>query len=181
MRALVVMGGPMNVYQEKEHPFLKKENAFIRKAVKAGVPYFGVCLGSQLLAKALGARVYKARRPEVGWDDVSLTPAARKDPVFGEVGKKKLRVMQWHEDTFDIPSGAVKLASSRAVPNQAYVLDGRFYGLQFHVEADRPLLADWFKKHADRKEILAEHRRYRRRLDALTRRMYARFFALSAG
>ncbi len=178
VRALIVMGGPMNVYEEKKFPFLKIENAYIRQAVKRGVPYLGVCLGSQLLAKALGAKVYKAKKPEVGWGDVRFSAPARKDALFGPLNQKRLRVLQWHEDTFHLPRGAKHLASSKIVKNQAYVCGGKFYGFQFHVEVDRSMLAMWFKKHADKKKILFEHARYKKKLNAMTKGIYTRFFGL---
>ncbi|HTL69656.1 MAG TPA: type 1 glutamine amidotransferase [Candidatus Eisenbacteria bacterium] len=180
LRAVVVMGGPMNVYEEEKHPFLKAENDFIRRAVDARVPYLGVCLGSQLLAKALGARVYKAAKPEVGWMDVDLSPAAARDAFFGGVRSKKLKVFQWHEDTFDLPPGAVHLASSPDVPNQAYAVDGLFWGLQFHVEVDRPLLEDWFRDKDSLGAILGAYDAYAPELTGLTGAMYRSFFSLSA-
>jgi GMP synthase (glutamine-hydrolysing) len=177
--ALIVMGGPMNVYEEDKHPFLKEENAFIQEAVRRKIPYLGVCLGSQLLAKALGAKVYKAARPEVGWDCVRLSPEARKKGLFRDMPSDPLKVLQWHEDTFDLPKGAVHLASSEVVPNQAYEVDGLFYGFQFHVEVNRPMLEDWFKDKPNLKEILAEYDRYRPELEKLTESIYRRFFDLS--
>ena len=180
IRALVVMGGPMNVYEERKFPFLKAENMFIQKAVRAGIPYLGICLGSQLLAKALGAKVYKARKPEVGWDDVRLLPVCKKDPVFGGLDFDSLRVLQWHEDTFDLPKGSVRLASSGIVPNQAYACRKKFYGLQFHVEVNRPMLEDWFKKHPRKTAILREYGSYRKNLGKITGNLYRRFFGLVA-
>ncbi len=180
VRALVVMGGPMNVYEEEKHPFLIKENIYIQNAVEKGIPFLGVCLGSQLLAKALGSRVYKAQKPEVGWGDIQLSPAANEDRVLGAPGLKKMRVLQWHEDTFDLPPGAVHLASSQLVHNQAYVCEERFYGFQFHVEVNRAMLKDWFGKHADKEKILSEYDSYERDLHRITQAIYSGFFALSA-
>ncbi len=177
-RALVVMGGPMNVYEEKKYPFLKKENAYIQKCVKAGVPFLGICLGSQLLAKALNARVYKARKAEVGWGNVRLLPSVKNDPLLSGLKIKKLQVIQWHEDTFDLPRGAVRLASSVLVPNQAFVLDGKYYGLQFHVEVNRSMLETWFKNHPGKEKILQEYDRYKRDLQAIVAGIYSRFFNL---
>lgn len=176
-RALVVMGGPMNVYEEERHPFLREEDAFIRGALAARVPYLGICLGSQLLAKALGARVYKAARPEIGWDDVTLAPAA-KEGLFAGIKPGRLRVLQWHEDTFDLPRGAELLASSAAVPNQAFGVDGLFYGLQFHLEIDRPLIASWFEGRAEWAPLLAEYDSYRQELGTITTALYRNFFSL---
>ena len=174
--ALVVMGGPMNVYEEDKFPFLAEENNFIRRCVDAGIPYLGICLGAQLLAKALGARVYKAAQPEVGWGDVQLSEQARRDPLFGNLNSKTLRVLQWHEDTFDLPKNSVSLASGNVVPNQAYCVEGRFYGFQFHVEINRGMLEDWFKNRPDLSRILAEYDRYREALNAITDKIYRGFF-----
>ena len=175
--ALIVMGGPMNVYEEDKFPFLREENLYIKEAVKNKVPYLGICLGSQLLAKALGARVYKAKRAEVGWDDVRLSESAQKDGIFSGLDLSSLKVLQWHEDTFDLPEGAVHLASSPAVPHQAYSLDGLFYGLQFHVEVDRPMLQQWFEKRDDLEKILSEYDGYHLELARITERIYGNFFS----
>ncbi len=178
IRALIVMGGPMNVYEEDKHPFLKKENAFIQVAVKRGIPYLGICLGSQLLAKALGFKVYKAKKPEVGWDSVTLSAYAKTDPLFSHLKKKTLHVLQWHEDTFDLPNGAARLASSKIVPNQAYRYKDRFYGFQFHLEVDKPMLKDWFKKSPILSETLKGYNAYKKELTVFTNKMYKSFFSL---
>ena len=169
----------MNVYEETSYPFLVEENRYIREAVKMGVPYLGVCLGSQLLAKALGAKVYKAKQEEIGWDEVTLKNTAASDRLFGPLGLQRLKVLQWHGDTFDLPEGAMHLASSPVVPHQAYAVKGRFYGFQFHVEVNRPMLQDWFKDRKDLPEILSEFDAYRAELDRLTSKIYASFFSLS--
>ena len=179
LRALIVMGGPMNVYEEDKFPFLKEENAYIQEAVKRKVPYLGICLGSQLLAKALDAKVYKAREEEIGWQTVDLSDRAAQDTLFSSVGSKTLKVLQWHGDTFDLPKGAVPLASSPIVPNQAYAVDGRYYGLQFHVEVDRPMLEQWFAKREDLPKILSEYDAYREKLGRITDGIYGNFFKLS--
>ena len=176
VRALVVMGGPMNVYEEEKHPFLKEENCFIQEAVRNGVPYLGICLGSQLLAKALGARVYKAKQSEIGWDKVQLTAQTKSDALFGALNSAELKVLQWHEDTFDLPAGSIHLASSKAVPHQAYRYKDRFYGFQFHIEVNRPMLEDWFKNKPDLQKILDEYDAYKPRLDKITNEMYRVFF-----
>ena len=180
VHAVVAMGGPMNVYEEDKFPFLIEENDFIRRVVKAGIPYLGVCLGAQLLAKALGARVYKARQPEVGWGDIHFSPAAKKDKLFGSLASQGLRVLQWHEDTFDLPENAVHLASSAVVPNQAYCVDGLFYGFQFHVEASRAMLEDWFKERPDLEPILSEFDIYKEELNKITDKIYRNFFSFPA-
>lgn len=178
MRAAVIMGGPMNVDEEHKHTFLKDEKVFLKEAIKKNVPCLGVCLGSQLLARALGASVYKAKEEEIGWDDVALTPEAKKDPLFSMIPGKTFRVLQWHGDTFDLPKDAVHLASSKIVPNQAFRYGDKVYGLQFHVEVNKPMLEDWFKQKKDLGAILREYDRYRPELNRITKEFYKKFFAL---
>lgn len=175
---LIVMGGPMNVYEEDKFPFLAAENAFIRSAIQRKIPYLGLCLGSQLLAKAFGARVYKARVPEVGWCPVQLSAEARRAGLF-QGFDESLEVLQWHEDTFDLPERSVHLASSPEVPHQAFQVDGIFYGLQFHLEVDEPILKSWFERDPRLAAILAEYARYQKNLDALAEKFFGRFFELT--
>jgi GMP synthase (glutamine-hydrolysing) len=139
--AIVVMGGPMGAYDEADHPWLGPEKRLLRDAVEAGVPVWGVCLGAQLLAAALGARVYRGERPEVGVLEVELTDEAAGDPVFGDA-PSSFPTLQWHGDSFDLPAGATLLAGSAAYPNQAFRV-GRSYGLQFHLEVPLELATEW--------------------------------------
>jgi GMP synthase (glutamine-hydrolysing) len=139
--AIIVMGGPMGAYEEAEHPWLAAEKRLLREAVEANVPVWGVCLGAQLLAGALGARVYPGEQAEVGLLPVELTPAAASDPVFSQA-PYSFPTLQWHADSFDLPDGATLLASSPAYPNQAFRI-GRSYGLQFHVEVSPELATEW--------------------------------------
>ncbi len=139
---VIAMGGPMGVNDEAEHPWLADEKRWIAAAVHAGVPYFGVCLGAQLLAASLGAPVRTAAAPEVGVLPVAVTGAGRDDPVFGGLGDE-FPALQWHGDTFGIPAGAVHLASSVACPNQAFRFGETAYAVQFHVEVTSQMLAEW--------------------------------------
>lgn len=132
LAGLVVMGGPMGALDDAEHPHLSAERQLLRTCVDIDLPVFAVCLGAQLLAAALGARVFSGPRPEVGLGTVTLSEAGRRDPVFGPAGNV-LPVFHWHGDTFDLPSGATLLASSDAYPYQAYRV-GTAYATQFHVE-----------------------------------------------
>lgn len=138
---VIVMGGPMGANDTGEFAWLRPELALIGEAASAGCPVWGVCLGAQLLAAAMGGRVWTGPRPEVGVCDVDLTPAARDDPVFGGL-TGPLPTLQWHADTFGLPAGAVLLASSAMYPNQAFRV-GRAYGIQFHVEVTAGLAAEW--------------------------------------
>jgi GMP synthase-like glutamine amidotransferase len=178
VRSAVIMGGPMNVYEEEKYPFLKDEDIFIRRLLEKNIPVLGVCLGSQLIAKASGARVMKAPVEEIGWDNIHLTPEALRDPLFSCAGGDRLRVLQWHGDTFDLPKGAVHLAASRAVKNQAFRLKSNVYGLQFHVEVTRAMVEDWFKDRADLEAILEEYDAYRPQLSRITEEFYEKFFSL---
>ena len=179
VRSVVMMGGPMNFYEEEKFQFLKEEDLFIKKLIKENIPMLGVCLGSQLLAKALGAKVMKAGAPEIGWGDVEISEGGAKDPLFNELKSKKLRVLQWHEDTFELPKGAVHLAKSDIVQNQAFRYKDRFYGFQFHVEVDRPMLEDWFKNSNIQATVLKEYDEYRPKLLGITEKIYRNFFNLN--
>lgn len=138
---LAVMGGPMNVDEEGRYPWLVAEKAFIRGAIEAGKRILGVCLGGQLIAAALGAPVQRAVQREIGWFPLTLTPEGRSSPV-GEVLPERFLAFHWHGDSFDIPEGAILLASSAACRNQAFLYGGRVLGLQFHLEATAEGVAD---------------------------------------
>jgi GMP synthase-like glutamine amidotransferase len=140
--AIVAMGGPMSVNDEDELPWLADEKRVIGGAVRAGVPYFGACLGVQLLAASLGARVYPGATPEVGILPVELSDAGRVDPVLGSLDGQIL-TLQWHGDTFDLPAEAVLLAGSDAYPNQAFRYGPCAYGVQFHIEVSAAMAEEW--------------------------------------
>jgi GMP synthase-like glutamine amidotransferase len=139
--AIVAMGGPMSVNDDGELPWLRAEKELIADAVRAGMPYWGVCLGVQLLAASLGARVYAGDRPEVGILPVELTDEGNRDPVFGGL-PRTLPTLQWHGDTFELPRGAVRLAGSPAYPNQAFRFENA-YGVQFHLEVSPDMAREW--------------------------------------
>ena len=140
--AIVAMGGPMSVNDEEELPWLRAEKVLIAEAVRADVPFFGACLGSQLLAASLGGEVEPGPAPEVGILPVFLTEAAKADPVFGSL-PQALTTLQWHGDTFSLPEGAVLLASSPAYPNQAFRWGRSSYAVQFHLEVSREMAEEW--------------------------------------
>jgi GMP synthase-like glutamine amidotransferase len=139
--AIVAMGGPMSATDDEALPWLTDEKRLIGEAVRAGTPFWGVCLGVQLLAASLGARVYSGEEPEVGLLPVELTNEAREDPVF-EAAPDELVTLQWHGDTFDLPAGAVRLARSPAYENQAFRYR-RAYGVQFHLEVSPEMAREW--------------------------------------
>jgi GMP synthase-like glutamine amidotransferase len=139
--AIVAMGGPMSANDDDELPWLVSEKRLIANAVRAGTPFFGVCLGVQLLAASLGARVYAGEEPEVGLLPVELTAEGRADPVLACVPDGAV-TLQWHGDTFDLPAGAVLLARSPAYPNQAFRYRNA-YGVQFHLEISDEMAREW--------------------------------------
>jgi len=139
---LVVLGGPMNVDEADGLPHLRHELDVIREALDRGRPVLGICLGAQLLAHALGAHVGRARQREIGWHDVDFHDAARTDALLGHVGPSE-RLFQWHGDAFDLPPGAVHLASSESCPQQAFRVGDRAWGFQFHLEVDEPMIERW--------------------------------------
>ncbi|MFH1494509.1 MAG: type 1 glutamine amidotransferase [Pseudomonadota bacterium] len=130
---LVVMGGPMNIYEEASYPWLVDEKRFIEQAITAGRRVLGICLGAQLIADVLGAKVYANADKEIGWFPVETTPAASGAGPFADF-PRQLEVFHWHGDTFDIPAGALHVAHSAGCTNQAFVYDDRVVGLQFHLE-----------------------------------------------
>ena len=133
---LVVMGGPMSVHDEPALPWLAAEKRFLREAVRGGKRVLGICLGAQLLAEVLGARVTPARAKEIGWLPVTLAPGAADLPAFAGL-PARWEVFHWHGETFDLPSGAVRLAGSDACPNQAFAHGTNVLAFQFHPEATR--------------------------------------------
>lgn len=131
--ALAIMGGPMNVYQYRDYPWLVREKRFIEQAMGAGVPTIGICLGAQLIADVLGAKVVQNGEVEIGWFEVSLTAAAEGMAAFRNI-PARFTAFHWHGDTFAIPAGATHLAVSEACGQQAFVYGERVWGLQFHLE-----------------------------------------------
>lgn len=142
--ALWVMGGPMDVWEEDQHPWLVAEKQAIREAVQQrGLPYLGLCLGHQLLAASLGGDVGKMARPEVGILDVTLTEAGSSDPIFTGMTKTQ-QALQWHGAEVQVPPpGAVILAQSPLCPIQAMRVGNRAYGLQYHVELTSDTVGEW--------------------------------------
>jgi GMP synthase-like glutamine amidotransferase len=136
---LIIMGGPMSVNDEEQFPWLTDEKKFIRQAVDEGKTVLGICLGSQLVSAALGAKVYNNKEREIGWFDIELTNAAQTGSLFNELGSR-IRVFHWHGDTFDLPDNVIHLAYSQACTNQAYLYKDRVLALQFHFEPTWELL-----------------------------------------
>jgi GMP synthase (glutamine-hydrolysing) len=145
---IVPLGGSMQSWDEDRLPFLGRERELLREAVDEGVPVLGICLGGQILARALGAEAYPSERPERGWLTIEATPEAAGDPLLAHL-REPVGVYQWHLDVFDLPDGAVRLARSDLSPNQAFRYGERAWGLQFHPEVDAPIFAGWMENYAD--------------------------------
>jgi GMP synthase (glutamine-hydrolysing) len=142
---LVVMGGPMNVYEEGKYPWLKKEKAFLAEAIRKKKFVLGICLGAQLLADVLGGKVSRNREAEIGWFPVKLTKEGEASPFFKGM-PKEMMVFHWHGDRFGIPPGAERVAESEACDNQAFVHCGRAIGLQFHFEISAGYIGAWLRE-----------------------------------
>jgi GMP synthase-like glutamine amidotransferase len=150
---LVMMGGPMSVNESADYPYIDREAALARDFMRQGKRVFGVCLGAQIMAKALGARVYPGPEKEIGWYDIELSGEGMRDrlmaklavnPRTGEPGTR-IKVFHWHGETFDIPEGAERLAKSDLYPNQAFRYGKYAYAFQFHIEVTRQMIFDWLK------------------------------------
>lgn len=153
-RGLVVLGGPMNVEDQSSRPHLRTELRAIERTLAQGKPVLGICLGAQLLAHALGARVERNPVPEIGWYPLRLTDAGRSDPVLSHLGEGA-PVFHWHGRRFDIPPGAAHLAESDACAQQAFRHGDNAYGFQFHLEMDAPLIERWLANPSYRDELAA--------------------------
>ncbi|MBN2720003.1 MAG: type 1 glutamine amidotransferase [Proteobacteria bacterium] len=137
---IVTMGGPMSVLDGLDA--IEREKRLHREASERGIPVLGVCLGAQIIANAFGGRVYRGDRPEIGWGEVELAGEGLSDPLFAGVDNP-LSVLHWHGDTFDLPPGAVRLASSDRYENQAFRFGEMIYGFQFHLEMNSDMVREW--------------------------------------
>ena len=144
---LIALGGPIGVYETDRFPFLLKEIALLERRLAKDRPTLGICLGAQLMAKALGSRVFPGLVKEIGWGRVELTADGQASSLcpLADAGAV---VLHWHGDTFDFPDGAVRLASNASYENQAFAYGGRSMALQFHVEVDPQRLEEWYVGHA---------------------------------
>ena len=142
---LVILGGPIGAYEEAEYPFLNAELGLLERRLAADRPTLGICLGAQLMARALGARVFPGPAKEIGWGDLQLTPAGLTSPLRHLDGHP---VLHWHGDTFDLPEGCELLASTRVCRNQAFARGPNLLGLQFHPEVLVASIEKWLIGHA---------------------------------
>ena len=141
---VVILGGPIGVYESNLYPFLDAELAAIRARLDVGKPTLGICLGAQLMAKALGATVAPGPQKEIGWAPLTLTSAGRASVLAPFAATP---VLHWHGDNLDLPPGAVRLASTAACPNQAFAIGDKLLGLQFHLEVDPARIEQWLIGH----------------------------------
>lgn len=140
---VLIMGGPMGVYEHNLYPFIEQELNFIKKCYESGVKVFGVCLGAQMIAEALGGKVYKGHVQEIGWCKIRHTKEAKDDTLFS-IFPEELLVFQWHGDTFELPPNAVRLATSNEYKNQSFRVGNNIYGLQYHIEVTDNIIKEWF-------------------------------------
>src|SRR5512139_591201 len=160
--ALVMLGGPMSVNDEAHYPYITEEIELVRRFAAANKRILGVCLGAQIMAKALGAPVYRGSGPEIGWLDIELTVDGAMDHLFRKLAThpqggdvwKRFKVFHWHGETFDIPQGAVRLASSALYRNQAFRFGARAYAFQFHIEVTPEIVCEWLKDEAIDRDVL---------------------------
>lgn len=163
--ALVVLGGAQSALDDDDYPYMPSLRTLMRDFGDGGRSVLGICLGSQLLARAYGATNLIGTAPEFGWHAIARTPEGAADPVLAAV-PDAFTSFQWHDDTFTLPPGAVRLATNPAAENQAFRIGRAAYGIQFHFEADRPLVSLWTEAFAD---FLAEkHPGWRHEQEAAT-------------
>jgi GMP synthase (glutamine-hydrolysing) len=144
---LIVLGGPFGAYETDTYPFLAREIGILERRLAQGRPTLGICLGAQLMAKALGARVFPGPVKEVGWGRVDLTAEGRAS-ALEPLGDDDAVVLHWHGDTFDLPEGATRLAANANYQNQAFAYGNAVLALQFHLEADGAVLENWYSGNA---------------------------------
>lgn len=149
---LIILGGPMGVYETAKYPHLNYEIKCVRDAIHRGKPVFGICLGAQLIAAALGATVAPCPTKEIGWYDVGFTEEGEKDPILGGLGKSQ-KLFQWHGDAFTLPPGATWLASSPGCAYQAFRYADNVYGFQFHLEVCEPMIDRWLTLPSSREQL----------------------------
>lgn len=181
---LVVLGGPMGVYEMDTHPYLMAESRVIREAINRDMKVLGICLGSQMIAHCLGAEVYPGPEKEIGWYHIELTGDSLKDPLMRKLAMhprvgdfwRRFKVFHWHGDTFDLPPGSVLLASSSLYKNQAFRFGSNVYGFQFHMEVTKDMIVDWFKDTPDIERMRVETEKIYEEYTGRAMNFYRAFF-----
>lgn len=185
LEAVICLGGPMNVYEEDQYPFLKQETIFLRKVMAKNIPLLGICLGAQMIAKACGAKVKKSPVTEIGWRNVRLTQDGKDDAIFEGMGPE-LKVFQWHGDTFELPRGATLLARGRECVSQAFCVGPHTYGFQFHVEVTAKNISEWADAYLEkgrsqvllRQKMLADYKKNKETFSEQAARIYNNFLRI---
>lgn len=186
---LVILGGPMSVNEADIYPYIHDEIRLVQDFIGRGRQVFGVCLGAQIMAKALGSEVYAGPQKEIGWHDVELAEKGPGDPCMAMLAahpgtgdfSQKFRVFHWHGETFHIPAGAERLAKSALYPNQAFRYGSRAYAFQFHIEVTKEMIYDWLgSEPVDMEKIRQETETWYDECRARALKFYQSFF-LRAG
>jgi GMP synthase (glutamine-hydrolysing) len=181
---LIVLGGPMGVYEMDKYPHLIIESRIIREAINRDMKVLGICLGSQMIAHCLGANVFPGPEKEIGWHHIELTGDGLKDPcmrklaVHPGVGDfwRKFKVFHWHGDTFDLPHEAVLLAGSVRYKRQAFRFGDKVYAFQFHMEVTRQMINEWFEGTPDLKKMVDETEKIYEEYKGRAMNFYRAFF-----
>ena len=181
---LVMMGGPMAVYDLDQYPHLVTGSRIIREAINRDMGVLGICLGCQMVAYCLGAEVYTRQKEEIGWYHIELTGDGLREPLMRRLAThpkvgdfwRRFKVFHWHGDTFDLPIGAVLLASSHLYKNQAFRYGNKVYGLQFHIEVTADMISEWVKDSSDANRIMKETEEIYEELIGRAMNFYKLFF-----
>ena len=188
-QAIICLGGPMNVYEVEKYPFLSEEDTFLKKVVEEEIPFLGICLGAQLIAKATGAKVARNPVKEIGWYKIVLNDNGLNDDLFKHF-PEIFNIFQWHGDTFGIPSGGKRLAFSELCQNQALKYGRNIYGIQFHVEVTKDMIAQWADAYkaelealkgsaSDKKKMLDDYGKLERGFMKQAELFYVNFFTIA--
>lgn len=186
VRTLVIMGGPMSVNESDTYPYLAREEGLVREFLDAGKKVLGICLGAQVMAKALGAKVYAGPEKEIGWHDIELRGEGLRDSMMGSLAThpragdfwRTFKVFHWHGETFDIPRGAERLAGSLMYENQAFRYGKTSYAFQFHIEVRKEMIFEWLKDEpVDMKRVRSETEKFYEDYHGRAVNFYKAFFS----
>ncbi len=188
-QSVICLGGPMNVYEEEKYRFLKEEDILLKRIADEEVPFLGICLGAQLIAKATGAHVTKNPVKEIGWYKIVLNDNGLRDDLFKDL-PEVFKVFQWHGDTFGIPHGGKRLAFSELCQNQTLKYGRNIYGIQFHVEVTKDMIAQWADAYkaeleslkgivSDRQKMLEDYAKLEKNYIKQAEQFYVNFFTIA--